>query len=60
MGKESEYCRRRVGEMRKIYRHNTLIFGLSCETRRIVTNIIAQSDGTGAVANVLMAWIQNR
>ena len=57
MGKEPEYCRRRVGEMRKIYRHNTLIFGLSCETRRIVTNIIAQSDGTGAAANILMAWI---
>jgi hypothetical protein len=57
MGKEPECYRLRVGQMRKIYRHNTLIFGLSCKTRRIVTNIIAQSDGTGAAANVLMAWI---
>ena len=57
MGKEAEYCRFHFGQVRKIYRHNTLEFGLGRETRRIVTNIIAQSDGTGAVADVLMAWI---
>ena len=57
MGKDPEYCRLRVGEVSRIYWHITLIFGLSRQTRRIVTNIIAQSDGAGAIAKILMTWI---
>jgi len=57
MGKDPKYCRLRVGEVHKIYWHNTLIFGLIRQTRRIVTNIIAQSDGACAIAKILMAWI---
>ena len=57
MGKDPEYCRLRVGEVHRIYWHKTLIFGLILKTRRIVTNIIPYSEGTGAVANVFMAGI---
>jgi hypothetical protein len=60
MGKDPEYCRLRVGGVHRIYWHNTLIFGFSRKTRGIVTNIIAQSDGAGAIAKILMAWKKKR
>jgi hypothetical protein len=57
MGKGPGDCRPRVGEMKKPYRHNILTSGLNLKARRVVTNIIPQGHGTGAIAEILMAWI---
>jgi hypothetical protein len=43
--------------MKKTYRHNTLTSDLNLKARRVVTNIIPQSDGISAIAEILMAWI---
>jgi hypothetical protein len=43
--------------MKKPYRHNTLVSGLNLKARRVVTTIIPQSVETGAMADILMAWI---
>jgi len=57
MGKDPGDCRARVGQMKKTYRHNTLTSDLNLKARRVVTNIIPQSDGISAIAEILMAWI---
>jgi hypothetical protein len=57
MGKDPGYCRTRVGQMKKPYRHNTLTSDLNLKARRVVTNIIPQSDRTGAIAEIFMARI---
>jgi hypothetical protein len=57
MNKALGYCRLRFGKMEKHYRHKTLISGLKQKARRVVTDIIAHSDGTGTIANILMEWI---
>ncbi len=57
MGKDPEYCRLRVRQIKKIYQQNTLIPILNSKARGVVTNIVAQSNGARAIANILVAWI---
>jgi hypothetical protein len=57
MGKDMEYCCPRVGKMIKNNQYNTLIFNFNWKAKRVVTNIMAQSDTVSAIAYILMAWV---